>query len=507
MFDAVRQPFRAAQRLGCSTMSKFRTMVSNNSDRNFARNEKGNVAIIFALTGFVVVSLVGGAVDFGRVYSMQTRLQNALDSASLAASSAYQNDPNHDAASALAHADKFFNAAMTGVTGATMTRTMDTASKTVTMSASINVPTPFLAMAPLANIQSITLNATTESTSTEGVAGGGGSSEVELALMLDTTGSMGWDSGNGTSKISALRTSATNFVNILIPDTGTSHAKIALVPFAPTVTVDDTTATLVTGQPLTKTVTEPSSSLNFCAGKPTSCVNTTCARFRSNGTCRTWNQDCTCTGYLSRCMIDRTGIAATAETSPGSNTYMTANWASDLATATSCTPSQKYVPLTSTKATLLNQISTFTANGSTSGALGTAWAWYALSPTFNLIMPTPPANLGGAKPQAYNTANLKKIAVLMTDGEYNCGAAAFGSCGDTNTNTISQRAVDLCTGMKARGIEVYTIGFKLDVQIARDTLASCATDTNHAFLAEDAATLEKIFKEIAYRAVPVHLSK
>jgi len=70
----------------------------------------------------------------------------------------------------------------------------------------------------------------------------------------------------------------------------------------------------VTGQPLTKTVTESSTNLNFCANNAnTTCYNTTCARYRGNGTCRTWNQDCTCTGYLSRCMIDRHGIASVAE--------------------------------------------------------------------------------------------------------------------------------------------------------------------------------------------------
>ena len=502
MFDAIRQPVRAALRLGSSTTSPLKTLLSNNASRSFTRDEKGSVALIFALTAFVVVSLVGGAVDFGRAYSMQTRLQNALDSASLAASVAYQNDPNHDSAAALQQADRYFSAAMTGISGVNMTRTLDTTSKTVTMAAQITVSTPFLAMAPIANIQSITLNAATETTSTEGVAGGGGNSEVELALMLDTTGSMGWDSGNGTSKISALMTSATSFVNILLPDGTTPQAKIALVPFAPNVKVDDTTATLITGQPLTKQVTDS----NACGE---TCVNTTCARFRNNGTCRTWNQSCsanTCTVYLSRCMIDRTGISATTEQTPGSGTYMTPTWASSLSNATSCTPAQAYVPLTTNKATLTATISSFSANGATAGALGTAWAWYALSPTFNSITATP-TGIGSAKPKAYGAANLKKIAVLMTDGEYNCGAAASGSCSDTNTTTISQRAVDLCTGMKNQNIEVYTIGFKLDVQIAKDTLRNCATDANHAFLAEDAATLEQIFRTIAYRAVPIHIRK
>ena len=61
--------------------------------------------------------------------------------------------------------------------------------------------------------------------------------------------------------------------------------------------------------------------------------------------------------------------------------------------------------------------------------------------------------------------------------------------------------------MKAKGIEIFTVGFGLDTQLARDTMANCATSSDRAFLADDAAQLEAAFRDIAHRSVPLHLSQ
>ena len=57
----------------------------------------------------------------------------------------------------------------------------------------------------------------------------------------------------------------------------------------------------------------------------------------------------------------------------------------------------------------------------------------------------------------------RKIAVLMTDGEYN----EWYSSGQGDS--IAQ-AKSLCTKMKAKEIEIFTVGFKLDTQESIDTL-------------------------------------
>ena len=72
MFDAVRQPVRAAQRLGRRSLETAGTFITGNAIPSFARNDKGNVAVIFALTAAVSCFMVGGAIDIGRAYSAKT---------------------------------------------------------------------------------------------------------------------------------------------------------------------------------------------------------------------------------------------------------------------------------------------------------------------------------------------------------------------------------------------------------------------------------------------------
>src|SRR5690554_1660226 len=52
--------------------------------RLFARNDKGNVAILFAVALIPLIGVVGMAIDYSRTNAAKTRLQNALDSTALA---------------------------------------------------------------------------------------------------------------------------------------------------------------------------------------------------------------------------------------------------------------------------------------------------------------------------------------------------------------------------------------------------------------------------------------
>ena len=71
------------------------------------------------------------------------------------------------------------------------------------------------------------------------------------------------------------------------------------------------------------------------------------------------------------------------------------------------------------------------------------------SPNFATIWPTQ------SRPAAYNDS-ADKIAILMTDGEYNTKNGR-----SWNANQVSTIAVDTCNAMKAQGIRVYTVGFAL----------------------------------------------
>src|SRR6476620_5053563 len=59
----------------------------------------------------------------------------------------------------------------------------------------------------------------------------GGASNYEIALVLDNSGSMN-ESMSGNSKIAALRTAATNFINTMFNGPFTGKVKMSIVPFA-----------------------------------------------------------------------------------------------------------------------------------------------------------------------------------------------------------------------------------------------------------------------------------
>ena len=127
---------------------------------------------------------------------------------------------------------------------------------------------------------------------------------------------------------------------------------------------------------------------------------------------------------------------------------------------------------------LKRRIDKLMTGGSTAGHLGTAWAWYLLSPNWNTVLQQafPSIARRGTlqRPDATNSKGqpkLRKIAVLMTDGDYNInyckGVEAKNSdqtpdinCNSENGKSQAQ-ATSLCTAIKNAKIEVYTVGFQV----------------------------------------------
>src|SRR5262245_31616454 len=53
--------------------------------RQFGRSRNGNVAMMWALMGTVLIGLVGLTVDFTRAQTIRAQMQNAVDGAALVA--------------------------------------------------------------------------------------------------------------------------------------------------------------------------------------------------------------------------------------------------------------------------------------------------------------------------------------------------------------------------------------------------------------------------------------
>jgi hypothetical protein len=306
-------------------------------------------------------------------------------------------------------------------------------------------------------------------------------------MMLDITGSMA-----GT-KITDMKAAAKDLIDIVIwEDQSTYTSKVAIAPFAPYVNVGSTYISAVTGLPASKTVTTGSGSKTK-----------------------------TTTTYPIVCVTERVGTYAYTDQSPGAGAYVSAykgdtgttaiNNTSNFTSTGACSePSstETILPLTSDKTALKARIDGLTAGGGTAGQLGVAWAWYLISPNWGSVF------TGSSKPAPYSDLTsynkngdpkLKKIAILMTDGEFNVQLGTSYSSA-SSVQTISTNAVTLCTNMKKAGIEVYTVGFQLGGSaVAIDTLSKCATDANHFFNSSTGDQLKAAFREIAMRISTLHI--
>ncbi|MBX9683564.1 MAG: hypothetical protein K2X41_07220, partial [Hyphomicrobium sp.] len=184
----------------------------------FGRAKGGNVAMMWALMGAVLVGLIGVTVDFTRAQALRNQIQNAADGAVLVAERSYglTIEERTDAARA------FFDAEMAGIdtTGVTFT-VVDLGD----VGHRVDVTMPVhMTLASIVSNEDWTVRVSAEAEQ--------GGVDVEVAVVLDTTGSM---SG---SKITDLRAAATDLVDTIVSDEQEPYySRVALVPFAAGVNV------------------------------------------------------------------------------------------------------------------------------------------------------------------------------------------------------------------------------------------------------------------------------
>jgi len=186
---------------------------------------------------------------------------------------------------------------------------------------------------------------------------------------------------------------------------------------------------------------------------------------------------------------------------------------------TQCGTGNYVTPLTSNKQRLTDAIDQLVVKGSTAGHIGVAWGWYMLSPNFASVWDSEAMNA----PSPYDTPELVKVMILMTDGEFNtahCSGVTSKSYSYQPSSNLAHhincnpsdgpftQAQALCTAMKTQKIVVYTVGLQLGT--ATDTinfLTNCATSPQHAHLAADNDELKAAFQKIATSISKLRLSK
>ena len=204
-------------------------------------------------------------------------------------------------------------------------------------------------------------------------------------------------------------------------------------------------------------------------------------------------------GYLVSCVTERPGASHRNDhASPSSGGFLgpfnqsasgstnKLNYSEDGKCMTAGRELPAVIPLTNQRATIEDFFRNATIGGSTPGHLGHAWAWYMLSPEWNSIWPSE------SRAAEYSDATVMKAAIIMTDGEYNT---------QYSSETSKDQALALCSGMRAAGIKVFTIGFGFTSNAAdtaaADTLKQCVNnEAGSYFLAYDGDALRQAFKDI-----------
>lgn len=196
-------------------------------------DERGAIAVQFALLLIPIAILTFGLIDLSRVSVQKRQLQDALDAATLmAARSTATTDADLDAIGDAALATE-----MAGL-GVTLT----VANSTFSLGDNNTV---------VGTIQNVTIKPIISNLWSSGDANVSASSTVmrsvnklEVALVLDNTGSMASTLGSGARKIDALIDASKSLVDVLAAAAAgaseTDAVKISVVPFSMTVNVGST---------------------------------------------------------------------------------------------------------------------------------------------------------------------------------------------------------------------------------------------------------------------------
>ena len=424
-------------------------MYRTQTIKRFGFDRRGNVAIIFAFAALPLMFAVGAAVDYGHAGDVQSRLQLAADSAALAGAQAGRT-------LAQADFDKRSRGTFDSVLGLSAREGSVTQFRAVRNGSTITVEANVAVNLAFARIlQRDAVNVSTKSTANMT------SKPVEIALVLDNTGSMA-DSG----KMAALKTSAKDLLDYLdgiVSDR--NNAKVALVPFATQVNIG--------------TANKTASWLYYDTQGSSLGNKVTSSNWKGCITDRKQPYDVQLPTYLT-----------------GDGQY----WA-DLCDSSKSDGSPALAPaiaLTTDYTALRTAIDGLTPTGNTNVGIGVAWGMEAL---------TPGGPLAGTT-LAVGDATVDKVMIVLTDGlntqnRWDQQVCYFTWWCNDGAAKIDARVAAACTNAKTAGIKVYTVRV---IDGNADLLKACASKDSFFYDVLKAEDLAPAFKAIGESIATIHIT-
>jgi Flp pilus assembly protein TadG len=499
------------------------------------RCRRGTLILPFVLVALPLTAAVVFGVDLTRIWLVQSRLQTAVDAAALVAG----RPTNTSTATADATALFWSNfertekptgkGFMAAVADAPVVQRLDADTVMVTASATLE-------MSPLGYLSQGSKVITAQAAVKRAMYG------MELALVLDVTGSMGAYTTGGTENMAGLRVAAKNLVDIIYGTAETvPNLTVSVVPYTATVNIGNTRTNWLAAGSL-----DQSKYGNVgWAG---------CVEARAGTEDRT---DSLATSkpfapYLWRSTLGKYVTTSDGKSKGGDPVKGDNDWSnSNITEANQASlpdntavgpnlgcPAFPILPLTAEKSPVLTKIASLrsTFRGGTMGNLGLQIGWFTLSPTW--VGAWGKAN----SPLPYNTTNMEKVVVMMTDGNNEWydwpggapGAAPVSYVGQTtdadytaygrlsenrlgtgtgsNANLlardeINKRTTSLCTSMKAQGIKIYTVILGSVDASTQALWQGCATKPEYYFNSPDKAALASAFQQIGSKLASLRISQ
>lgn len=333
----------------------------------FRREEDGSF-IIFALFIFVIMIMIGGlAIDVMRFENLRTTMQNTVDRAVLAAADLDQTmDPKAVVADYL---DKAGMGALPYSVDVVESKVGDSViGRRVSVASDVTMKTYFTHMMGVP-----TLSVPARTSASEAI------NDIEISLVLDVSGSMGW---NG--KLANMQDAAKDFVDQIMDNTEPGRVAISLVPYSTQVNAGATLA----GQ------------FNISNEHAYShCVDFDAVDFETTE------------------LRPETALRRTAHFDPWTSYKNGApkTWV--------CRTEDHFeiLPWSASADDLKDQIDDFVARGNTSIDLAAKWGTALLDPSTapvlsNLVATGDVDAALDGRPSAYANADVLKFMVLMTDG-------------------------------------------------------------------------------------------
>lgn len=456
----------------------------------FRRDQRGGVAIIFALSLLGLAMASGLAIDYARSLNSFESLQQDLDSTLLflGRSKLQAGDSQFDVQQAAAtyihglHRQKFSNDDVAiNVTEPTP--------GTLKGRATLSVPTSF---SKLFGVSAMHMDAVSE------VAVG--DQPVEVSLVLDNTGSM---SG---SKLSALKTAAKSLIDTAYQaQRADKNVKIGIVPFAQYVNVGQSNRNQSwMSVPLDSTQTGAEVCyMDTPVTGSSNCHNQT-GTGTNDGVPYTYTYE-VC-DYQYGTPVEKCYTPTTSQTwygCAGSRDYPleTLDEQYDVkvpGVMNAACPSE-IAPLTNDRSTLEDQIDDMVATGETYIPSGLIWGW-------RLLSKDAPFTEAKGYDERVNGQKVRKLLVLMTDGK-NTLSPVYPEHTGADTAKADELTLEICSNIKAKGIEIYSVAFQVDDAAAKTVLQQCASGASKYFNAEDEQELDNSFQEIAKDFSPLRLTR